>query len=181
MPKKDAAVAAGTPLDADLAALLIKIASSERIALKQLYDRFGARLYGIAFRILRDHALAEDAIQEAFVKIWRNANKFDPARGSAVGWVVIIVRRAAFDLRPREPVAEPFEIPAEQPQTEMLHPGLARALESLPEMHRKALLLTYVYGLTHSELSSALGAPLGTVKSWVRRGAAALKECLGDD
>jgi RNA polymerase sigma-70 factor (ECF subfamily) len=63
----------------------------------------------------------------------------------------------------------------------MLHPGLKRALDALPEMHRKALLLMYVYGLTHSELASALGAPLGTVKSWVRRGAAAVKESVGDD
>ena len=167
--------------ECELANILTGIAGGDRAALKQLYDRFGARLYGIAHRILRDQELAEDALQEAFVKIWRNAGKFDPGRGSALGWVVIIVRRAAFDVRPREAVAEPVDIPSEQPETEMLHPGLARALESLPEMHRKALLLMYVYGLTHSELASALGAPLGTVKSWVRRGAAALKECLGDE
>ena len=170
----------GLGVDADLAAIISGVAAGERAALRQLYDRFGARLYGIAYRILRDSALAEDAIQEAFVKIWRNADKFDSARGSALGWVVIIVRRAAFDLRPRDPVGEPVDIPAEQPETDMLHPGLARALDALPEMHRKALLLMYVYGLTHAELSAAMGAPLGTVKSWVRRGAAALKESLGD-
>jgi len=169
----------GGPVDADLAAIVAGIAAGERAALKQLYDRFGARLYGVAHRILRDSALAEDAIQEAFVKIWRNAGRFDPARGSALGWVVIIVRRAAFDLRPRDPVGEPVDIPVEQPETGMLDPGLARALEALPETHRQALLLMYVYGLTHAELAAAMGAPLGTVKSWVRRGAAALKECLG--
>ena len=165
--------------EADLAAILKAIAARDRTALKQLYDRYGARLYGIAHRILGDRSLAEDAVQEAFVKIWRNADKFDPARGSAMGWVAIIVRRAAFDLRPRDLVREAIDIPCEQPQSEMLHPGLARALDALPEMHRKALLLMYVYGLTHSELSAAMGAPLGTVKSWVRRGAAALKESLG--
>jgi RNA polymerase sigma-70 factor (ECF subfamily) len=171
----------GGPAEDELATIVGGIAAGERTSLKQLYDRFGARLYGIAHRILRDPALAEDAIQEAFVKIWRNAGKYDPARGSALGWVVIIVRRAAFDLRPRDPVAAPVEIPDERPQTEMLHPGLARALDALPEMHRKALLLMYVYGLTHAELGATMGAPLGTVKSWVRRGAAALKETLGDD
>ncbi len=168
-------------VDADLAVIISAIAAGERAALKQLYDRFGARLYGIAHRILRDSALAEDAIQEAFVKIWRNAGKFDPARGSALGWVVIIVRRAAFDLRPREPVAEPVEIAAEEPETGMLDPGLARALEALPETHRKALLLAYVYGLSHAELAEAMGAPLGTVKSWVRRAAGALRKSLVDE
>ncbi|HMJ93408.1 MAG TPA: sigma-70 family RNA polymerase sigma factor [Allosphingosinicella sp.] len=166
--------------EAELASILEGIKAADRSALKHLYDRFGARLYGMAHRILRDQALAEDALQEAFVKIWRNAGKFDPERGSATGWVAIIVRRAAFDLRPRDLVLEPSDIPAEQPEMEMLHPGLARALDSLPETHRKALLLMYVYGLTHSELAAAMGAPLGTVKSWVRRGAAALKEALGD-
>ena len=170
----------GLGVDAELAAILSGIAAGDRAALKQLYDRFGARLYGIAHRILRDSGLAEDALQEAFVKIWRNAGKYDPARGSALGWVVIIVRRAAFDLRPRDPVGEPTDIPAEQPQADMLDPGLARALETLPETHRKALLLTHVYGLTNAELAAAMGAPLGTVKSWVRRGAATLRECLAE-
>lgn len=171
-------------VEADLATIVEGIAAGERAALKDLYDRFGARLYGIAQRILRDHGLAEDALQDAFVKIWRNAGKYDRARGSALGWVVIIVRRAAFDLRPREPVAEPAEMAAmaaEQPEADMLDPGLARALAALPEMQRRALLLSYVYGMTHAELASAMGAPLGTVKSWVRRGAATLKEAIGGD
>jgi RNA polymerase sigma-70 factor, ECF subfamily len=170
-------------VESDLAAIVEGIAAGKRAALKLLYDRYGARLYGIAQRILRDNSLAEDALQEAFVKIWRNAAKFDRARGSALGWVVIIVRRAAFDLRPREAVAEPAEIAAivsEQPETDMLDPGLARALAALPEAQREALLLSYVHGLTHAELAAAMGAPLGTVKSWVRRGATALKERLGD-
>jgi RNA polymerase sigma-70 factor (ECF subfamily) len=94
--------------------------------------------------------------------------------------VAIIVRRAAFDVRPREQTGEAVDIPSEQPETEMLHPGLARALDSLPDKHREALVLMYVYGLTHSELAARMGAPLGTVKSWVRRAAAALKERLGD-
>src|SRR5688500_12820681 len=126
VPDKKGAVAGATPgggsrsgrgdprsgAEADLAAILKGIKAGERAALRQLYDRFGARLYGVAHRILRDEALAEDAVQEAFVKIWRNAGKFDPARGSALGWVVIIVRRAAFDLRPRDQVVEPADIPA---------------------------------------------------------------------
>jgi RNA polymerase sigma-70 factor (ECF subfamily) len=167
-------------VDADLAAIIERIAAGERAALKQLYDDFGPRLLGIAHRILRDGALAEDALQEAFVKIWRNAARFDRARGSALGWTVIIVRRAAFDLRPRAPAFAPVDIVCEQPESDMLHPGLARALEALPERHREALLLMYIHGLTHSELAAAMGAPLGTVKSWVRRGAAALKDAVGE-
>ena len=194
MADDNSAVAEGTQVaagsgprpgvEADLATIVESIAAGERAALKELYDRFGARLYGIAYRILRDNALAEDALQEAFVKIWRNAGKYDRARGSALGWVVIIVRRAAFDLRPREPIAEPDEIAAiavEEPEAGMLDPGLARALAALPETQRRALLLSYVYGMSHAELAAAMGAPLGTVKSWVRRAAAALKESLGGD
>lgn len=173
--------ACGPPpgVEADLVAIIERVAAGDRGALKQLYDRFGGRLYGIACRILRDPALGEDAVQEAFVKIWRNAGKFDRARGSAVGWVVTIVRRAAFDLRSREPPAAPVEVADQRPETEMLHPGLARVLKALPDKQREALLLMYVYGLTHSELATAMAAPLGTVKSWVRRGAAALKEAVG--
>jgi RNA polymerase sigma-70 factor (ECF subfamily) len=166
--------------EADLAAIVEAIAAADRSALKQLYDRFGARLYGIASRILRDQALAEDALQEAFVKIWRNAGKFDRSRGSALAWVVTIVRRASFDLRPRALSTELVDIACERPETDMLHPGLARALDALPEMNRKALLLMYVYGLTHAEIATTLAAPLGTVKSWVRRGATALKQAVGD-
>ena len=183
-PKRRAAAAdrtARAPLsatDMELAAIIEAVAGGDRAALKQLYDRFGARLLGVASRILRDPPLAEDALQEAFVKIWRNAGRFDRARGSATGWVTTIVRRAAFDLRPRAPVAAPVDVADEQPQPEMLHPGLARALEALPENHRKALLLMYVYGLTHSELGEAMAAPVGTVKSWVRRGGAAVKQAV---
>jgi RNA polymerase sigma-70 factor, ECF subfamily len=154
-------------VEADLTAIIERVAAGDRAALRRLYDGFGGRLYGVACRILRDPALAEDALQEAFVKIWRNAGKFDRARGSAMGWVVTIVRRAALDVRPREPPAAQVEVP-----------GLARALEALPETHRRALILMYVYGLTHSELAAAMSAPLGTVKSWVRRGATALKEAV---
>ena len=178
-PGADRGAAGSLPgADADLAAIIEAVAAGDRSALKQLYDRFGARLFGIASRILRDPPLAEDAVQDAFVKIWRNAARFDRARGSATGWVITIVRRAALDLKPREPAAPPIDVADERPQSEMLHPGLARALDALPETHRRALLLMYVYGLTHSELAEAMEAPLGTVKSWVRRAAAALKEAV---
>ena len=179
--KRGASSRAGmSGIESDLAAIVEGMAAGDRDALKQLYDRFGARLYGIAHRILRDRSLAEDALQEAFVKIWRNSNRFDRARGSALGWVVIIVRRAAFDLRPREPAAEFWDLVHEQPETGMLDPGLERALEALPANQRRALLLMYVHGLTHAELAAAMDAPLGTVKSWVRRASAALRDKLGE-
>ena len=92
----------------------------------------------------------------------------------------LIVRRAAFDLRPRTLTIELADIACERPETDMLHPGLVRALDALPEMQRKALLLMYVYGLTHAEIATTLASPFGTAKSWVRRGAAALKEAVGD-
>lgn len=162
----------------ELADLLGAVAGGDRAAVSTLYRRLASRLYAIAQRVLRDPGLAEDAMQEAFVKIWRNAHRFDPARGQASAWVAVIVRRTALDRRPKT-VAAPLgeiEIPGLDPA--YVHPRLAQCLAELPQPHRKALVLMYVYGLSHSELAKVMDAPLGTVKSWVRRAGAALKESL---
>jgi RNA polymerase sigma-70 factor (ECF subfamily) len=163
--------------EAELSGLLQAIARGERAAAETLYRRLGSRLYSIARRLLRDPALAEDVMQEAFVKIWKNAHRFDPARGQASAWVAVITRRTALDRRPK-PTAPLGEIEAPRLDPDYVHPRLAECLGKLPQTHRNALVLMYVHGLTHSELAEAMNAPLGTVKSWVRRASAALKESL---
>jgi RNA polymerase sigma-70 factor (ECF subfamily) len=165
--------------EAELARLIQAMAGGDRAAAEALYRAIGSRMYGAAHRILRDGGLAEDAVQEAFVKIWRNAHRFDPAKGSALTWIGVVVRRTALDRRPRAPTAALPEI--EAPPTldpDYVHPRLRQALNELPEVHRKALILMYVQGLSHSELAEAMEAPLGTVKSWVRRASASLREKL---
>lgn len=164
--------------EGELARLLGAMAGGDRAAAHELYRMVGGRLYGIAKRILRDAALAEDAAHQAFLKIWKNAHRFDAAKGKASTWLTIVARHAAIDCRPREMKALPEEIEAPRVDETYVHPRLKQALAALPEVHRNAVLLMYVYGLTHSELAEHMQAPLGTVKSWVRRGTAALKESL---
>ncbi|MBL8770423.1 MAG: sigma-70 family RNA polymerase sigma factor [Phenylobacterium sp.] len=164
--------------EGELARLLGAMAGGDRAAAQALYRMVGGRLYGIANRILRDSALAEDAAHQAFLKIWKNAHRFDAAKGKASTWITILTRHAAIDCRPRQMNELPDEIEAPRLDETFVHPRLRQALADLPEVHRNAVVLMYVYGLTHSELAAHLQAPLGTVKSWVRRGTAALKESL---
>lgn len=170
----------GTPrLDEDeLARLLAGMGQGDRDAAQGLYRLMGGRLYGLARRILRDPALAEDATHQAFLKIWKNAHRFDPRKGKASTWILIVARHAVIDSRPKALAELPADLEAPMRDETFVHPRLRQALESLPEAHRNAVVLMYVYGLTHSELAERLQAPLGTVKSWVRRGTAALKEAL---
>ncbi len=164
--------------EARLAELLGDMARGERAAAGELYRLIGGRLYGIAQRVLRDAGLAEDAVQDAFVKIWKNAHRFDPAKGQASTWMGVIVRRIALDRRPKRPTQALPELEAPNIDLDYVHPRLRECLAELPPLHRNALVLMYVYGLSHSELAVRMNAPLGTVKSWVRRASAALREKL---
>ena len=133
-----------------------------------------------ARRILGERELAEDAVQDAFMRIWRSASKFDPARGVALAWMARIVRNAALDRLPKDrdmARIEDIEIavmPVEPPDARV-----SQCLKKLPGQQGKALVLMYVHGLTHSELSAQMEAPLGTVKSWVKRGLETLRICMG--
>lgn len=167
------------PPEADLAELVRGMARGDRGAAEALYAAMGSRLYGVAWRILRDQGLAEDAVQDAFLKIWKSANRFDAAKGAAGAWMAVITRRAALDRKPRTAVMEaPESLEAPTFDPDYVHPRLKEALDGLPQTHRNALVLMYVYGLSHSELAERLGAPLGTVKSWVRRASQVLRETL---
>lgn len=164
----------------DLEALLALIGQGDRRAFRYLYDRVAGRMLATARRILGDRELAEDAVQDAFVRIWRSAAKFDPARGVALAWVGRIVRNAALDRLPKERNMgriEDFEIavmPVEPPSARV-----AQCLKKLPGQQGRAMVLMYVHGMTHSELAEHFGAPLGTVKSWIKRGLAMLRICMG--
>jgi RNA polymerase sigma-70 factor (ECF subfamily) len=149
------------------------------------------QLLATLIRILRDRAAAEDALQDVYVQVWNRAAQFTGARGSSWAWLMAIARYRAFDLRRRErriatEGADAFEsvAAAEAPHDSLLALGrhataaLDNCLAALQERQRDCILLAYQDGLTHAQVADRVGEPLGSVKSWIRRGLTALRRCL---
>ena len=172
-------------------AVVALVARSDQDALGELYDRFGRVAYGLAFRILRDRALAEDAVQEGFLTAWRTADRFVPERAKASTWLLTLVHRRAVDLvrregrRRAEPLDESFEAASEGSAEHDAWLRLERervqaALRRLPDQQREALELAYYGGFTQSELAERLGQPVGTIKSRMFAGLGRLRELLAE-
>jgi RNA polymerase sigma-70 factor (ECF subfamily) len=165
-------------------------AGADEAALSQLYDRYQAAMYGLAMRITNDSALAQDAVQEAFVGVWRNAARYSETRASVRTWMLSITHHRAIDILRRRRPASPL------PETEQVHESMrtpdvwqevARAddakavraaMDDLSREQREAIELAYFGGLTQTEIATRVGIPLGTVKSRVRLGLAALRRTL---
>jgi RNA polymerase sigma-70 factor, ECF subfamily len=171
-------------------ALVALVVRSDQVALAELYDRYGRVAYNLAYRILRDSALAEDAVQEAFLTVWRTAARFLPERSKASTWILTLVHRRAVDLvrreerRRAEPLDETLE-PAGEETDESAWLRLERervqtALRQLSDQQREALELAYYGGFTQSELAERLGLPLGTIKSRMFAGLARMRELLAE-
>jgi RNA polymerase sigma-70 factor (ECF subfamily) len=171
-------------------ALLHACASGDRAALQSLYAATAPQLFCLALSILRSHELAEDIVQDSFILVWRHAHSFDPRRGTAMAWLARIVRNQCFDLmrrRGRESpldhtLMESWEDPAPNPADLTALSRDARrlwgCLDELDEGPRKSMILAYYDGLTFAEVAGRTGAPLGTVKSWIRRGLIQLRDCM---
>jgi RNA polymerase sigma factor (sigma-70 family) len=159
-------------------------------ALGVLYDRFGQLAYRLAYRILRDQALAEDAVQEAFLTVWRSADSYKRERAKPSTWILTVVHRRAVDLvrreqrrrgEPLETAPEPTAGPADEDASlRDRRAAVQSALRELPGDQRQALELAYYGGLTQSELAERLGVPLGTVKSRMFAGLGRLRELLAE-
>lgn len=175
--------------DAEAALVAAVAAGDRREALSELYGRYERRLYGLGCRLLGDTSLAEELVQETFVRLWRKASQFDPERGSVSTFVFTIARRIAVDLW-RRPSSRPFEPEAEEGHggagtvasdpVEGILVGLTvrDALDSLSEAHREVLELGYRHGLKQAEIAARLGVPLGTVKTRTYHALRALKSAL---
>jgi RNA polymerase sigma-70 factor (ECF subfamily) len=173
-------------------ALVALAARSEQTALGELYDRYARPAYGLALRILRDESLAEDAVQEAFLALWRTAARFVPERGKASTWILTLVHRRAVDLVRREerrradPLDDANEAVGgagavdEEAWVRLQRERVQAALRQLPDQQREALELAYYGGFTQSELAERLGQPIGTIKSRMFAGLARLRELLGE-
>jgi len=172
-----------------LAALLAAVARGDRPALRAVYQRQSVRLFGIANAILRDRDAAADALQDAFLRVSQRAAQFDPARGEAGAWLAAIVRHAALDLARRRGREMPSDDPAlgdravdpealEAVEAAAEGRRLRDCLATLEEKNRRGIVLAFVHGLSHAEVAARLDLPLGTVKSWIRRGLLQLRACL---
>ena len=167
--------------------LLARIASGDRMAFCELYDRYASAVYGACLRVLREQQAAEDAAQEAFAAVWRHAGAFDSARGAAGAWIGRVARNAALDanrrraLRVTAPEVDPVDEGSTPEELAIAADEAFRlrlALETLPERERIVLGLAYSDGFTQSEIAEHLGLPLGTVKTRTRSGLARLAEHL---
>ncbi|GAA4556404.1 RNA polymerase sigma factor [Pseudonocardia xishanensis] len=173
--------------------LVVALAAGDRAALAGLYDRYGRRAWALARRICADDDHAQDAVQEAFLAVWKGAARFDPARGRVGTWVMTLVHHKAVDLVRREdgPRRRTTALDDQQPDlpsvpaaegaalAAVTATAVRRALDTLPEEQRHALALAYFGGYTQREVASLTDSPLGTVKSRMFAGLARLRASLG--
>lgn len=178
----------------DYESALLACASGDRAALQSIYQFESRRLLGVALRIVRERALAEDVLHDAFMNIWTKAASFSALRGSAQGWIHSIVRNQALSVvrangrqvsadeeaiealeseqfASAAPMAELFEVNADIGR-------LDECLQALDAPKRNSILAAYLDGCSHSEIAAKLNAPLGSVKAWIKRGLLSLRECM---
>lgn len=167
--------------EAELVTWLARTGQGDRAAFRDLYDRCAGLLLAVALRLLRDRSRAEDVLQDAFVQIWHRAADYHRGRGTAMGWMVSIVRYRAIDLLRREQRHSGTEAGAPEaidfPELEDSH-DLADCMERLSGSQQQSIALAFFEGLTHEELSRRLASPMGTIKSRIRRALTRLRECL---
>jgi len=174
----------------DLTHLLRRVAARDAAAFAALYKQTSAKLYGVVARILNRSDIAADVLQEAYVRVWEKAGEFDPVKGSAVAWMATIARNRALDevrrVRPAsledqpesfEPAADEVDPLAKRERSE----GLARlidCLQGLDEEKRAIVLLAYYRGSSREALAKRFGRPVATIKTWLHRSLAQLRDCL---
>jgi RNA polymerase sigma-70 factor (ECF subfamily) len=175
----------GHAREAQLSAALARCAAGDRTALQMIYNSEAPKMIGVARRILFRQDLAEEAVHDAFVRIWGAAASFDPHRGSARGWLYAVVRNRALSIHRNEHRYDAsddsaLDIDCEGTVTRMPETSaLRKCLERIDRPRRDVVVLAYVHGMSHGELAGRLKVPLGTVKSWVRRSLFSLQECMG--
>jgi RNA polymerase sigma-70 factor (ECF subfamily) len=183
--------------------LLAGVALGDRRAFRTLYDATSSRLFGLALRVLEQDALAEEALQDAFVAIWHAASSYQAHLAAPLTWMAAVVRNKALDVRRRlrdhggfdgahssvdplgdwraDPLAAVQDLaagPQERMQMSREAEALARCLATLANRQRQAICMAYLHDLSHSEVAEQLDTPLGTVKTWIRRALERLRVCL---
>ncbi len=175
----------------DLNDLLSRVSLADRQAFQQLYQQSSGKLYAIALRITNQDKLAEDVLQEGFIKIWHNACRFDPQKAQAITWMGTIVRNQAIDLLRKNKKQSESELFDEDlhstgnhnPTEDSIirtdnHQALHHCLKTLDEKYRQAILLAYLNGYTHKEIAEIKGLSISNVKNRIHRGIAMVKHCV---
>ena len=174
----------------DIEGLLARCGLGDRAAFARLYRLTGGKLYGVSLRILGNRSDAEEAVQEAYVKIWHGAGRFQAGRGSATGWLVSIARNQAIDLlrarkAPARDIADMVDLADPRPTPEASALGsddrrrIADCLGALPRDRAAAVTAAYVEGWSYDDLARRFDVPLNTMRTWLRRALISLRECLG--
>lgn len=170
--------------------LLARCATGDRRAFEALYDATSGKLFAVCIRILETHATAEDAMQDAYIKIWQNAGRYCVTGYSPMTWLIRIARNTAIDhLRARrghkdmvdyeDVLAAPGATPEQSAIAASEANRIGQCLDTLPEDRRAAIRGAYLEGLSYADLADRAGVPLNTMRTWLRRGLIALRECMG--
>jgi RNA polymerase sigma-70 factor, ECF subfamily len=167
-------------------AAVVAMQSGNQSALAELYDRYSSVVYAVALRVLGDTGAAEDVLQEIFLQLWRNPGAFDAARGSLGAWLAVIARNRAIDaLRRRRPETDIEDVIvsvapdlAAQADRSRAAEKVRGVLSAMPAPQRTALEMAYFEGMSHSEIASKTGEPLGTIKTRIRSGLLALRKAF---
>ncbi len=190
-PETETSASAPAALDA-ANELLIRVATGDQRAFSELYDLITPRMLGLVRHVLKDHAQSEEVVQEVLLEVWQTANRFDPNKGKAVTWMLTMAHRRAIDRvrsaqssRDRDTkigirdLTREYDSVSENVEIRIEHERVQKALTRLTDLQRQAVELAYYGGLTHSEVSTQLGVPIGTVKTRLRDGMIRLREELG--
>ena len=174
-----------------LKAAMLRMAKGERAALEEVYRLTNVKLFGICLRILGDRKEAEDALQDVYITLWRNAARYDASRASPIAWLATLARNRAVDRlrtgkvrRGAVPVDQAAALPDGGPSADTMLIDAERdahvhsCLEALDAKQREPIRAAFFEGRTYAELAEAEDVPLGTMKSWIRRGLAKLKQCM---
>jgi len=178
---------------ARMVAVLARVADGDQKGLQELYNLTSAKLFGVCLRICQDREAAEDALQQVYIKVWDRAGRFDAERASPITWLCAIARNTAIDwLRANRKagdlpenaaaaVADTSPLAWESIAARQESARITACLEALDERPRRAIHAAFYDGFTYLQLAQSMAVPLGTLKSWVRRGLLQLKACLGHD
>lgn len=180
------------PVSSELSSLIASVGEGDRTAFRALYDATAPKLLGLVVRIVRDRAIAEEVLQDAFLRVWQNASTYSPGAGQPMSWLISIARNRAIDLirRKREVLArddangvswlDSVPDPRDHERDILGRDALRTCLDRLEGVQRDCIVLAYCDGFSREELAARFGRPVNTIKTWLHRSIFALRACMDE-